>query len=89
MKIFVMAAILAGILLGHWVIPDSITGYLDNITTAALCLMLLGVGIDIGSRRETWGKLWRMGYKVLLVPALVAVGSLGGVLAGGLFLECP
>lgn len=89
MTIFVVTAILAGIMLGHWVIPDSITGYLDYITTAALCLMLLGVGIDIGSRRETWGKLWRMGIKVLLVPALVAAGSLGGALAGGAILGMP
>lgn len=89
MTALIVGAILTGILLGHWVIPASITGYLDSVTTIALCVMLVGVGIDIGSQRETWVRLWRMGLKVLLVPMLVAAGSLAGALAGGAVLGMP
>ncbi|MCL6478947.1 MAG: lysine exporter LysO family protein [Peptococcaceae bacterium] len=89
MTLFVVGAILIGIVLGHWFIPLSMTGFLDPLTTVALCVMLLGVGIEIGSKRETWIGLWRMGIKVLLIPILVALGSLAGALAGGALLGMP
>lgn len=89
MTFIVIGAIIVGIVLGHWVIPAPMTGYLDSVTTVALCLMLVGVGIDIGSQRKTWGKLLRMGFRVLLVPALVAAGSLAGALAGGALMGIP
>lgn len=89
MTSLVLGAILFGIILGHWFIPAGAADHLDSVTTAALCIMLVGVGIDIGSRRETWGRLWRMGVRVLLVPVLVAAGSLAGAVAGGAFLGMP
>lgn len=89
MTVLVVGAILIGLILGRWVIPAEMTGYLDSVTTIALCVMLVGVGIDIGSQRETWGNMSRMGMKVVLVPILVAIGSLAGALAGGAAVGMP
>ena len=84
-----MAAILAGALLGYWVLPVGMVGYLDQATSLALCIMLVGVGIDLGSQRQTWLRLRALGWKILLVPALVAVGSLTGAIVGGVILDLP
>lgn len=86
---FIMAALVLGIVFGRWVMPGSWETQLDNVTTAALCLMLLGVGIDIGSRKETWRRLWAMGIRVLIVPVLVCAGSLAGALLAGVVLGLP
>jgi len=86
---FVVGAILFGVIMGRWFIPEALTLYIDPVTTLALCAMLVGIGIDIGSKRETWGKLWEMGVKVFLVPVLVAVGSLAGAAAGGTIMGMP
>lgn len=89
MTYIVVGAILAGALLGYWVLPADMLGYLDSTTSLALCIMLVGVGIDLGSQRQTWLRLRALGWKVLLVPALVAVGSLAGAVAGGTMLGMP
>jgi len=89
LTIIVVAAILAGALLGYWVLPVGMVGYLDQATSLALCIMLVGVGIDLGSQRQTWLRLRALGWKILLVPALVAVGSLTGAIVGGVILDLP
>ena len=89
MTYIVIGAIFAGALLGHWVLPAGMVGYLNQATSLALCIMLVGVGIDLGSQRQTWRRLRALGWKVLLVPALVAVGSLAGAVAGGTILGMP
>ncbi|SFQ99241.1 lysine exporter LysO family protein [Desulfoscipio geothermicus] len=89
MTVLVIGAILAGVMLGYWLLPPDITTHLDTVTTVALCLMLVGVGMDLGSQRQTWLRLRALGWKVLLVPALVALGSLAGAVAGGGLLGLP
>lgn len=86
---FVVVAILFGVIMGRWFIPDYLAGYIDPVTTLALCVMLVGIGIDIGSKKETWRKIWEMGIRVFLVPLLVAAGSLAGASAGGWLLGMP
>lgn len=86
---FVVGAIIFGVVLGRWFIPEYWTGYIDPVTTVALCVMLVGIGIDIGSKKETWGRLMEMGARVFLVPVLVALGSLAGAAAGGMVLGMP
>lgn len=85
----VIGAIAVGVLAGYWLLPAQAVAHLDTVTTAALCLMLVGIGLELGSKRETWARLRAMGWKVLLVPLLVAAGSLAGAVAGGFLLGLP
>jgi len=85
----VIGAIVAGMLAGYWLLPPEAAGYLDVVTTAALCLMLVGIGLELGSKRETWKRLWAMGWRILLVPLMICVGSLAGAVVGGLILGLP
>lgn len=54
-----------------------------------LCLLLFVVGIGLGQNKEIWIKLRRMGWKVLMIPAGVAVGSLLGALLMGYLIRMP
>lgn len=89
MTLLVFASILLGELLGRWVLPVALIGHLDTLTTAALCLMLAGIGVDLGSQKEAWYRLRSMGWRIMLVPFLVAAGSLGGAVLAGVFLGMP
>jgi len=85
----VVIFIFLGAALGRWVLPGNLIGHLDTLTTSALCLMLVGIGIDLGSQKEAWSRLRSMGWRIMLVPILVAAGSLGGAVVAGLFLGMP
>lgn len=85
----VIGAILLGSLLGYWILPPGINAHLDTVTTIALCVMLVGVGVDLGGQRQTWIRLRALGWKILLVPILIALGSIAGAVAGGMLLGLP
>jgi len=85
----VIGSVLLGVVTGYWLLPPQRVAVLDNITTASLCLLLFGVGLDLGSRRDTWRRIPVLGPQALMVPVLVAAGSLAGAMAGGVFLGLP
>ncbi|WP_238446424.1 lysine exporter LysO family protein [Desulforamulus ruminis] len=85
----ILGAVAVGIAAGYWLLPEVMGPYLNPITTTSLYLLLFGIGIDLGRQREVWGKLWSMGWKVLLLPVLVALGSLAGAAVSGLILGLP
>ncbi|TEB06975.1 hypothetical protein Psch_00510 [Pelotomaculum schinkii] len=88
MTILVLICIVLGGLLGA-ALPPNLTTHLEALTTGALCFMLVGIGIELGSQKEAWLRLRCMGWRIMLVPVLVAVGSLGGAVAAGFFLGMP
>lgn len=85
----ILGSVALGIALGHWVVPPHYAHYLDTVTTSALYLLLFGIGIDLGRQREVWLKLWHMGWRILFLPLLVAVGSLTGAAVSGFILGLP
>lgn len=89
MTILVIMSVVLGAVLGRWLLPVEYMGQLDSLTTIALCLMLGGIGIELGSQKETWRRLRSLGWRIVLVPFLVAAGSLGGAAVAGLLLGMP
>jgi len=74
----IIAAVTGGILFGKLILPASLVPALDTIVTYSLAIMVFGVGIDIGTNRAAWRHILSLGWRVLLVPAAVAAGSLLG-----------
>ena len=70
-------------------LPDIYLNSLDTCTTAALCLLLFGVGIDLGVNKHVWRNLRHVGYRVLYIPTGIAVGSIAGALLSGVILRMP
>lgn len=89
MTILVIVSIALGMALGRWVLPQDLIAHLDTLTTAALCLLLVGIGISLGSQIEVLSRLRLLGWRIILVPALVAAGSIGGAALAGIFLGMP
>ncbi|NBG87638.1 lysine exporter LysO family protein [Isachenkonia alkalipeptolytica] len=83
MSITILLTVALGVLSGIFLFPESLQESMGFWISFGLGLLLFFVGIDIGSNRGILGRIRRIGFKVFLVPLMVAVGSiLGTTLAG-------
>ena len=86
MTILIFASVVIGILFGYFMLNGTEQGWLDLLTNYSLAVLLFGVGIDIGASREIIEDLKLMGWKLIVIPILIAFGSLlGSVLSGTVF----
>ncbi len=70
-------------------LPQAYVASLDPIAEAALGVILLGIGAELGHNQAAWRALWRLGPRVFLVPAGIAAGSILGAGLAGAFLGLP
>jgi len=87
MIVAIIAVIITGVLSGYFTELEYLVANLDLISTMALSVLLLGVGIDLGANNQVINKLKQLGWKVLLVPLLIAIGSIGGTILSGLVID--
>lgn len=86
MTILIFASVIIGILIGFFFFNQELKSLLDPMTNYSLAVLLFGVGIDIGASREIIKDLKVMGWKVILIPFIIAAASVAAsVLAGFLF----
>lgn len=86
MSISLLLAIALGILAGLFVFPESVYEITGTFVDLGLCMLLLVVGIDLGKNKDVFKKLKAIGYKALMVPIMVALGSIVGGMIGGAIL---
>jgi len=89
MTFSILLAVGIGIVLGYALFPPETNNYIGYMIDFGLCLLLFFVGLDIGRQRNIFKKVKSMGLRVLLVPLMVAVGSISGAIAGGYILKLP
>jgi len=85
MTVLIFSSVIIGILIGYFLLKGNEQLWLDSLTNYSLALLLFGVGIDIGASREIINDFRLLGWKLLLIPVLIAFGSLFGALLSGLF----
>jgi len=86
MTIKIIIVLIAGILSGLFLLPQSVFTSTGLMLDIGLCCLLFFVGIDIGKNKDTFKNLKSVGLKVLIVPAAAIFGSLfGGVLCSFIF----
>lgn len=78
MTYIIIISLVAGILSGYFILPDIIVSKLDSISSFALNLLVLSVGIDLGYNKKVFYNLKSMGIRILLVPLSIITGSLAG-----------
>jgi len=88
MSWLLLTAVITGILSGL-VLPQNLTANLDQLTTWAICLLLVGIGVDLGKNKHTLTKLRTLGWGILGIPLLIALGSIIGTMVAGLLLGIP
>lgn len=74
----ILTVLVAGILAGFFIMPDSVYGNTGLLMDIGLCLLLFFVGIDLGNNKELFKNLKTVGFKVLAVPVATIFGSLAG-----------
>ncbi|WP_304509774.1 lysine exporter LysO family protein [Anaerotignum sp.] len=81
MSLAILVVLVLGILGGMYM-PVGITAFLDQASTVMLLILLFSVGIDLGLNRQVFEQVRKLGFRILLIPLGVILGSLcGGALA--------
>ena len=89
MTVKILLAVGFGILFGLFIFPGNMATYMSTFISIGLCILLFFVGIDIGRQENIAKKVKELGLKVLLVPLMVALGSIIGSMFGGAILGIP
>lgn len=89
MTIKILAAVILGILTGYFYFPSFMVEHIGLLIDIGLCLLLFFVGIDIGMQGNILKKIREKGFKILLIPLMIAIGSIVGAVAGGLLIKLP
>lgn len=80
MSLAILAVLVLGIGAGYFM-PENISSLIDSASSYMLLILLFSVGIDMGLNKEVFTRIKELGFKILLIPFGVVVGSLcGGVL---------
>lgn len=89
MSIKVILSVIGGILVGFFLEPDFIINHSDIIIDIGLCILLFFVGIDIGINIDVLTKIKKIGFKILLIPFMIILGSVFGAIIAGFLLGFP
>lgn len=71
----ILISVAAGFGMGFF-LNDTLIHSLDQISTIALAVLLLGIGIDLGGNRQIWQGLKEKGWRILLIPLAIGVGTI-------------
>ena len=72
---WIIGAVVGGILAGYFFVPEALAAHCGTFITVGLCLILFLVGVDMGRQGNVWRDIRAAGFKVLLIPVAVAVGT--------------
>jgi len=89
MSYSIILAVAIGVFSGLFIFPEAFAQHIGIIIDIGLCLLLFFVGMDIGRNKEIINQIKSNGYKILLVPMGVAIGSIVGSVAAGTILGLP
>ena len=77
MSIAILVVLVLGIGAGY-ILPENISGFIDSASSYMLLVLLFSVGIDMGLNKEVFTRIKELGFKILLIPFGIVVGSLCG-----------
>lgn len=84
MTLSLICLLVAGILLGSLIIPETWGNELDYIARVILYILLFLVGISLGLQRKKLKKLIDLGRQAILLPFGTMLGSLLGGMLGSI-----
>ncbi|MBP3627918.1 MAG: lysine exporter LysO family protein [Anaerotignum sp.] len=77
MSLAILVVLVLGIGAG-FILPENISAFIDSASSYMLLILLFSVGIDMGLNKEVFTRIKELGFKILLIPFGVVVGSLCG-----------
>lgn len=88
MSIAILVVLLLGMGAGM-VLPETYSAFLDGASSVVLLILLFCVGIELGINRKVFAQIRMLGFRILLLPVAVILGSLGGGIVAALLLQTP
>lgn len=88
MSLAILVVLVLGIGAG-FVMPENISAFIDSASSYMLLILLFSVGIDMGLNKEVFTRIKELGFKILLIPFGVVVGSLCGGVITAFFTNLP
>lgn len=89
MTVKILLTVVFGVLSGLFVFPETMVIHVDMFINTGLCILLFFVGIDIGRQKDILQKTKQLGFRIFLIPLMVAVGSIAGAIMGGFIFDLP
>lgn len=94
MTVLIIAAVIAGMLAGYFIIRDMFEGRMETFESAAglgikigLCLLLVFVGLDLGLEGTVIDNFRKVGLRILVVPAAIIIGTLAGAVLSAFVID--
>lgn len=81
LTLMLLGSVLAGVLLGLFLLPESLLPQLSSLTAWILGLLLLGIGLDLGGAARVFAGLKKLGLRIILIPMGIIAGSILGAVA--------
>lgn len=92
--IAIIASVVIGMAFGYLVIRNIFAGNMEQFDSIAgmgikigLCLLLIFIGLDLGLDGTVVENFKKVGLRILVFPAVVIVGTLGGAALCSLFMD--
>lgn len=85
----IIAAVASGIVVGLFLFPQYLVQYIGLLIDFGLCALLFFVGMDIGRNKDIIKQIKACGLRILLIPIMIALGSVVGSIAGGFLIGLP
>lgn len=89
MTLTIVISIIAGIFCGKFMLPDMMVSHLDSMATISLDILLLLVGMEVGSNKNIINDIKSSGRAAIIVPLSIVAGSLMGGLSAGIIFGIP
>lgn len=84
-----LIALVLGILCGSFFFSPSAIHFFSECSNYILCILMLSVGISVGSNKLVMKKLQQHNLKILVIPVGIVFGSLLGGVLSALLLGQP
>ena len=88
MSLVILVVLVMGIGAG-FILPENISAFIDSASSYMLLILLFSVGIDMGLNKEVFTRIKELGFKILLIPFGVVVGSLCGGFLTAFLTQMP
>lgn len=88
MSFAILVVLVMGIGAG-FILPENISAFIDSASSYMLLILLFSVGIDMGLNKEVFTRIKELGFKILLIPFGVVVGSLCGGFLTAFLTQMP
>ena len=86
LTLMIVAFVAAGILAGRSLIPEALMQYSGSMLTACLCILLILIGVDIGTEGTLAANFRSAGWRVIVFPFVSMAAMIIGAAAASIVL---